>query len=172
MTTPPAELASAQGHQAGPTARTGPHLPPILVVDDDPAARLLVRKFADKLGLANPLVEATDGASAIARLSQMVDGGSPALPCLILLDLHMPGRSGLDVLAWIRAEPVLADCPVVVLSASSEVDELNRAEQLGVSSYLVKPVGFTALADVIRRLDAPWALLRSGPASATGDGFL
>jgi len=85
-------------------------------------------------------------------------------PALVLLDLEMPGKTGLEVLAWLRADVRLATVPVVRLSASSGIDEVDGAYALGISSYLVKPVGFAAMQDIIRQLNLPWALLAEGEA--------
>lgn len=135
------------------TARNAESASPILVVDDDELARELVARLLEKLNLVNPLAFAEDGESAIKLLST---GPSPAL---VLLDLDMPRRSGLDVLAWLRSHERLHRVPVVMLTGSAELEDVDRAYDLGIASYLVKPVGFAALRDVMRDLAAPWLLL-------------
>jgi CheY-like chemotaxis protein len=127
---------------------------PIVVVEDDESSRELIVRYLGKLRLANPVVPALDGVVAVEQLATLA-----ATPALVLLDLDLPGRSGLEVLAWLRGQPQLADVPVVMLTGSSELDDIDRAYELGISSYLVKPVGFPALEDVLRRLGTPWALL-------------
>lgn len=126
---------------------------PIIVVDDDELARELVSRLLVKLHLVNPLVHAEDGGHALELLESGVK------PALILLDLHMPERSGLELLAWLRADRNLQTIPVIVLTNSAELEEVDRAYELGIQSYLVKPVGFTALRDVLRELEAPWMLV-------------
>lgn len=128
----------------------------VVVADDDEMARDLVVRYFAKLKLANRVVHACDGEHAVRVLSD--EGLRPAL---VLLDLEMPGRSGLDVLRWVRGEHRLAEVPVVMLTASAELDEVDEAYALGISSYLVKPVGFAALQDVVRQLGLPWALVPS-----------
>lgn len=126
----------------------------VVVIDDDPMARQLVSHYFEKLQLKNRIVQAVDGDDGQRVLSD------PSLePTLVLLDLEMPGQSGLDLLGWIRGDPRLADVPVVMLSGSAELGEIDEAYALGISSYLVKPVGFAALLDVLRSLSLPWALV-------------
>lgn len=127
---------------------------PIVVVDDDELARALVVRHLHKLGLRNPVVEAIDGDMACEVLA-----GLQPQPVLMLLDLEMPGRSGLEVLEWVRGERSLAELPVVMLTGSAELGEIDSAYGLGIVSYLVKPVGYGALDDVLRRVGLPWAIL-------------
>ncbi|TML02303.1 MAG: response regulator, partial [Actinobacteria bacterium] len=81
------------------------------------------------------------------------------LPVLILLDLHVPGRSGLELLTWLRQQPNLDRIPVVMLSGSSESEDIDRAFELGANSYLVKPVAFDTLLDTVTGLGLPWMIL-------------
>lgn len=129
----------------------------VIVADDDEAARLMVVRFFQKLGLTNRVLHASDGDDAVRVL-----GDESLAPVLLLLDLHMPRRSGLEVLTWLRQHDRLAALPVVMLTASAELDEVNQAYDLGISSYLVKPVGYAGLLDVLRQTSLPWAILPSG----------
>ncbi len=138
-------------------------LPPLLVVDDDAVSRMLATTYFQKMGLRNPVVALEDGEVAVDYLKEAV-AGTKTIPALVLLDLHMPRLPGLEVLTWIRLEPALDDCKVVLLTGSAEIHEVEAAKDLQVSSYLVKPIGFRALSEVVRRIDQPWALLRkAGP---------
>jgi len=128
----------------------------VVVADDDEMARELVVRYFAKLKLVNRVVHATDGDDAVRVLAE-----ESLCPALVLLDLEMPGRSGLEVLRWLRGERRLSDVPVVMLTGSAELDEVDEAYALGISSYLVKPVGFAALQDVIRQLGLAWALVPS-----------
>jgi CheY-like chemotaxis protein len=136
--------------------------PAILVAEDDAQHRLLIRAALAAAKLANPVQLVTDGDAAIAYLA---GGGTNAnrdqsLPVLVLLDLHMPGASGLEVLAWLRAQPGrLGQLPTVLLTASDDEADIDGAFAAGATSYLVKPVGFDALLDVVRTLGLPWMLL-------------
>ncbi len=126
----------------------------VLVVDDDAAARRLTIRFLEKMRLGNPLLEAVDGEDAMSKLSE--EGNHPVL---VLLDLQMPGSSGIEVLRWMRGQARLRDVPVVVLSGFAELDDMDEIYALGIVSYLVKPVGFSALTDLLRQVDLPWMLM-------------
>lgn len=131
----------------------------ILVVDDDEVARTLVAAHFRTLNLRNRVVTVPDGQAAIELLAE----GSLD-PVLVLLDLEMPRATGIDVLTWVRSQPHLADLPVVVLSSSDALEHVEDVYALGVHSYLVKPVGFGAIKDVLQQLGLPWALLPRGAA--------
>lgn len=132
-----------------------PGVPPIVIADDDRAARELILRLFRRLNLVNPVVAAEDGKRAI----ELLDAAKPAL---VLLDIDMPRASGLDVLTHMRAQDRLAGVPVIMLSGTSDLADVDAAYALGVMSYLVKPVGFVALRDVVLELGLPWALLPHG----------
>jgi CheY-like chemotaxis protein len=146
-------------NEVGAVSQTASHPRPILVVDDDPVARALINEYLAVTGLLNPRLELPDGVQAIAEMQRRADLGADHLPALVLLDRHMPGCSGLDVLRWMRRTPALADVPVVLLSGDSAAAAVTQAYQLGARSYLVKPVGFEALGAVVRDLGLPWLLV-------------
>src|SRR5581483_1794343 len=102
------------------------------------------RAFA-KANVPNPLIIVGDGDAAIAYLAG-VDGYADRtrfpLPALVLLDLKLPRRSGLEVLEWIRKQPGVRRIPVVVLTSSRQRPDVDCAYDLGANSYLVKPVEF------------------------------
>lgn len=132
-------------------------LAPVLVVEDDPVSALAVEGLLLAVGLANPRVHLADGDEAIQQLRSQLDRAEP--PALVLLDTHVPGRSGLEVLVWMRRQEALARTPVVMLTAEAGVAAIGLAYSLGVAGYLVKPLGYDALSDVLRGLPRPWALL-------------
>jgi CheY-like chemotaxis protein len=134
-------------------------LAPVLVVEDDPVAAALVRRHLADLGLANPVHVIDDGDEAVAWLADRMAERPEAPPALVLLDYHLPGRSGLDVLRWAHAQPGLRAVPVLLLAGHSDVEGISEAHALGARSYLVKPVGFGALREVVRGLDLRWAIL-------------
>lgn len=136
-------------------------LPPIVVVDDDTATRLLLERYLGHAGLRNPVITFPNGDEAVARLPDL------APPALVLLDLIMPGRDGLEVLRWIRERSALAAVPVLMLTGNAELSEVDAAYELGIDAYLVKPVGIEALGDVVRRIAAPWALLARPPGAGS-----
>jgi CheY-like chemotaxis protein len=138
-----------------------PRLPPLLVVDDDAEARRIFLRFFSKMRLANPVHFAADGEEALTYLTD-VEAGRAAEPVLVLLDMRMPKKSGLEVLRFVRQTGLLAHLPIVMLTGSAEMEEVSECYELGVASYLVKPVGFAALNDVLLGLELRRAFLPGG----------
>ena len=135
---------------------------PILMVEDDPNDVALLKRAFRKARLVNPVHVTNDADQAQAYLSGNGDydeGAHFRLPALVLLDLKLPGRSGHEVLRWIRAQPEFARMPVVVLSASREDTDVERAYALGANSYLQKPASFEALLDMVSTLNLYWMVL-------------
>lgn len=133
----------------------------ILLVEDDINDALLLRRAFAKAGGRNTIVQLEDGDAAVAYLGgtdDYADRERHPLPCLILLDLKLPRRSGFEVLEWMRAQPGLKRLPVVVLTSSQQSQDINRAYDLGANSYLVKPVGFDTLLEMVRALNLYWLL--------------
>lgn len=142
----------------------------ILLVEDDPTDVLMIRRALSKAGVKNPVHVASDGDAAVAYLSGAgiyADRTLHPLPLLALLDLKLPRRSGHEVLAWIRAEPVLRRLPIVVLTSSRESIDLARAYDLGVNSYLVKPVDSAALVDMMTAVRRYWLEVNQPPEMMT-----
>lgn len=123
----------------------------ILMVDDDPDDRMLAQDAFDECRIANPLEVLEDGDALLRRLHS-----SPLLPDLILLDLNMPRKSGLEALTEIKADPRLRHIPIIVLTTSDSDDDVAAAYQLGASSYITKPVTFDGLVDVMRTIKSYW----------------
>jgi CheY-like chemotaxis protein len=128
----------------------------ILVVEDDEAdVFLLKRAFADA-GLRNPVEVARDGQECVELLEvvrQPVGPGIQPAPCLLILDLKMPRLSGIDVLRWLRGQPVLRSIPVMVLSSSANQHDIEQAYELGANAFVAKPSSVeqrTALARLIK----------------------
>ena len=129
----------------------------ILHVEDDPNDTLLLQHACRKAGIVFDLQAVSDGDQAIAYLrgiNDFSDRSKYPMPQLILLDLKMPRVSGFDVLAWLQADDQLKQLPVVVLTSSNHDADIKRAYDLGAKSYLVKPVGFEALVELVRTLPA------------------
>jgi CheY-like chemotaxis protein len=129
----------------------------ILHVEDDPNDTLLLEHACKKAGLVFDLQAVSDGDQAIAYLrgaNNFSDRDKHPLPKLILLDLKMPRLSGFDVLAWLRSDEGFRSVPVVVLTSSNHDADVKRAFDLGAKSYLVKPVGFEALVELVKTLPA------------------
>ncbi|HZE96894.1 MAG TPA: response regulator [Planctomycetota bacterium] len=134
----------------------------VLLVEDDPDHVLLIQRAFSKANLVNPLRIVRDGEDAISYLAgkdQYSDRVRHPLPSLILLDLKLPRKSGLEVLSWLRGEPNLKTTPVVILSSSSEAADIEKAYALGVNSYLVKPVNFGDLLEMVKSIGMYWLIL-------------
>jgi CheY-like chemotaxis protein len=117
----------------------------ILVAEDNEVDVLLLRRAFAKAQLLNPLQVVHNGEEAIAYLSgkgKYTNRAEYPLPDLVLLDLKMPHKNGLEVLEWIREQPSLSGLRVVMLTSSDQARDVNAAYQLGANSFLVKPVDF------------------------------
>ena len=128
----------------------------VLLVEDDPNDQLLVQRAFRKAGFTAPLEIVGDGDAAVAYLSSEGPYAAAPRPGLVLLDLKLPRRSGLEVLAWAKGQEGLRRTPIVVLTSSSDSGDLARAYDLGVNSYLTKPVEFEALLAMVQALGLYW----------------
>ena len=138
----------------------------MLLVEDDPNDILLIQRAFAKACLVNPLKVVRDGEEALNYLSgsgDFADRGRYPLPSLILLDLKLPRKSGLEILQWLRQQPVLKHIPVIVLTSSKESSDVSRAYDLGANSYLVKPVGFEGLLELVKSIGMYWMILNKTP---------
>lgn len=127
----------------------------ILVADDSESDFMLLRVAFQKAAFKNPLQSVCNGEEAISYLQGAGVYGDRSrypLPAVILLDLNMPLKNGFDVLTWMRTQAALKHVSVVVLSASTRMEDVERAFDLGASSYLAKPSTLDGLTDMIRCL--------------------
>jgi CheY-like chemotaxis protein len=134
----------------------------ILQVDDDNNDIVLFRHACERAGVSFDVQSVEDGDRAISYLSgadQFANRQQYPLPRLMLLDLKMPRLNGFDVLAWVRDHQQFSAMPVVVLSSSNHDADVKRAYDLGANSYLVKPVGFDALVQIVKSLNQYWLSL-------------
>jgi two-component system, response regulator len=122
----------------------------VLVVEDDANDVLFLRRALAKRNVAWQIDVASDGEQALRALA------AEPPPSHVILDLKIPRRNGLEVLAQIRSEPRTRDIRVVVLTSSAERSDLDRAMQLGVDQYLIKPVDFTNFLDTIDLIVHTW----------------
>ncbi len=130
----------------------------VLLVEDDPGDASLIAHAFQRCGFAGRVDVVRDGAEALAYLF-----GSgpdlPALPALVLLDLKLPGVSGLEVLRRLRADERTHPLPVVILTASSEAADLEACYSLGANSFIRKPVNFDTLTRAVEQLCLYWLVL-------------
>jgi CheY-like chemotaxis protein len=140
---------------------------PVLLVEDDENDVLFVQRAFRRAGILNPLAIARNGDDAVDYLGgtgSFTDRSLHPLPVFVLLDLKMPRRTGLEVLAWVKERPGLKRIPIVVLTSSKNDSDVNRAYELGANSYLVKPVSFEGLIDLVKSLQLYWLVLNERPA--------
>lgn len=138
----------------------------ILLIEDNPKDVLLMQRAVRKAGIVNPLQVVSDGDAAVLYLSGQApynDRNSYPLPVLILLDLKLPRRSGAEVLMWLRQQPGIKRLPVVVLTASQEYIDINNVYDLGVNAYIVKPVAFNDLVEIVKTLNLHWIIFNEKP---------
>ncbi|HEV2394398.1 MAG TPA: response regulator [Verrucomicrobiae bacterium] len=132
----------------------------ILHVEDNPDDVLLTAMAFRKAGADAKLEVATDGDKAIAALS---NGTPHRLPVCVLLDIKLPSKSGLEVLAWIRGQPRLKRLPVIMLTSSLIPDDIKRAYDLGANSYLLKPSDLDGLISLAKTIDHYWLRTNTPP---------
>ena len=143
----------------------------ILLAEDNSTDALMVQRAFKKAHLMNPVHVVDDGDKAVAYLSGngvYADREKYPLPVLMLLDLKLPRRSGLEVLEWLRQQEGLKRLPVVVLTSSKESSDVNRAYDLGANSYLVKPVDFDPLLEMVKTLGLYWVVMNEKPETDKG----
>lgn len=136
----------------------------LLAEDSSTDAEITIRALR-KVNLGNQLVWTKDGEEALDFLHQRGNYADrrSGLPKLVLLDLKMPKVNGIEVLREIRAEAHLRTLPVVMLTSSAEETDLVRSYELGVNSYIVKPVDFVKLSDEVARLGYYWVVMNRMP---------
>jgi CheY-like chemotaxis protein len=132
---------------------------PVLYVEDEENDVFFMQRAFDQAGLRNPLLTVENGREAIHYLQgkgDYHDRSKHPLPFMILLDLKLPYLPGLDVLKWIRDQPELKTMLVVVLTSSSEDEDINLAYKLGANSFLVKPPTANKLLEMVKSLGDYW----------------
>jgi two-component system, response regulator len=137
----------------------------ILLVEDSDADSELITRALSKGNVINKIVRVRDGVEAldfVFRSGEFRDrpGGNPKL---ILLDLKMPRLGGIEVLKRLKADPAAKVIPVVMLTSSAEERDVVDTYNLGVNSYLVKPVDFAAFSSVVAQAGLYWAVMNRIP---------
>jgi two-component system, response regulator len=141
----------------------------ILLIDDSPDDRQLALFALQKAKVANHIEEARDGEEALDFIfcrGRYRDRSPSDLPKLILLDLHLPKIDGLEVLAEIRKNPATRAVPVVIMTSSKEDSDTVASYQLGVNSYIQKPIDFEQFRETVRQVGFYWLVVNQGPPPA------
>ena len=129
--------------------------PLILLVEDDLNDVFFFQRAVKKAGADHAIQVARDGQEAVAYLSgegQFADRKKYRLPCLVVLDLNMPGKNGFEVLEWLRKTPPFDTLPVAVLTSSQAEKDRQRACDLGAKAYYVKPSDPAKLVDLLKQM--------------------
>ena len=131
----------------------------ILLIEDDPSDVALIQRAFQKVGVQNPIAIVSHGDTALAYLegiNEYADRVKFPLPILTILDLKLPGMSGLQLLKWIRTKKELRLIPVVVLTGSSDNSQIQAAYEAGANSYLLKPTNRDEIVRIVELLEQYW----------------
>jgi CheY-like chemotaxis protein len=144
----------------------------ILLAEDDPDDRLMATEALEESRLANDLRIVEDGEELMdylyqrGKFAQLEDWH---IPGLILLDLNMPRKDGREALQEIKADPNLRRIPIVVLTTSDEEEDIYRTYDLGVNSFITKPVSFEGLVEIMKTLKLYWFEIVELPSQRGGE---
>lgn len=139
--------------------------PRVLLVEDSPRDAEMTISALEESNLANEIFHVPDGEAALDYLfcRGVYADRSAGLPAVVLLDLKMPKVDGLEVLRQIRADPNLKKMAVVIMTSSREEQDVAKSYELGINSYVVKPVHFTEFVEAVKLVGAYWLLVNESP---------
>ena len=137
----------------------------ILYVEDSELDIELTKEALKENNIVNPVVVAHDGVDAIEylRCEGQYQGRKPGNPGMILLDLKMPRMDGMECLAIVKNDVRFKRIPVIMLTSSREEKDLIKGYDLGVNAYVVKPIDFSSLIDIVKQIGAFWAIINELP---------
>ncbi|NVM57186.1 MAG: response regulator [Desulfobacterales bacterium] len=142
----------------------------VLLIEDEEAHADLTQRAIRKAGNVNRIDVVTHGEEALDYIfnrGKYADSAKYPLPCLILLDIRLPGMDGIEVLKQIKEHPDLKKLPVVMLTTSQRDDDIIASYGNHANSYVTKPTGLKQFEEKIRQLDFYWILINEPP---VGDG--
>jgi two-component system response regulator len=140
----------------------------ILLAEDNPRDAEMTQRALRKINFANKVHWVKDGEAALnylTRQGEYADRPTSSNPKLVLLDIKMPKVDGIEVLRQIKSSENLKKIPVVVMTSSNEERDVIESYRLGVNSYIVKPVEFSAFAETVARAGLYWILTNRAPGS-------
>lgn len=136
----------------------------MLLVEDNTDDERLTLRTLRKNNVMNEVVAACTGEAAVAMLERSISENAP-LPSLIVLDLRLPGLTGLEVVRWVRAQPTMVSIPVVVFTTSTHPEDVRACSRAGANSYVVKPEDPNEFTEVLLNIALYWLILHQ---TATG----
>lgn len=146
-----------------PTLNPHSSLRPILVVEDNDMDLDFCMQAFEEHAIVNHAIVCRDGEEALQYIDAHPAPDDPHLPLLVLLDLRLPKVDGIDVLRYARQHSVWKQVPFIILTTSSENSDIGAAYQIGVNSYIVKPVDFSSFAEVVKQIKMFWILTNEPP---------
>jgi CheY-like chemotaxis protein len=154
------------GRPPGSAQRAGSDLVDVLLIEDDPGDVLMTKEAFEQYQIRGRLHVVSDGEQALYFLRKSGDYPDVPTPGLILLDLNLPRRNGLEVLAELKADSRLLSIPVIVLTTSQAEEDIVRSYSLHANAYISKPVDFDKFIAVIGQIDDFFLGLVKLPGSA------
>jgi CheY-like chemotaxis protein len=142
----------------------------VLLVEDDPGDVLLVKEAFEDHKVGNTLSVVSDGVAAMQYVRGEGNYADVARPDLILLDLNLPRKSGIEVLGEIKKDPGLSTIPIVVLTTSEAEEDIVGAYKLHANAYITKPVDFEQFSQIVHQIDDFFIGLVKLPPSACASG--
>ncbi|MBC3796933.1 response regulator [Acetobacterium tundrae] len=137
----------------------------ILYVDDNPLDIELTLEAIKENHILNPIIVANDGLEALEYLASngVYKNRKPGNPSMVLLDLKMPRMDGLEFLAIVKKDENFKRIPIIMLTSSQEKNDLIKSYNLGINAYVVKPLNFLALINIIKQIIIFWTLINELP---------
>jgi CheY-like chemotaxis protein len=132
---------------------------PLMLIEDDQVDAMIVERAVRDLSIRNELVHVSNGELALEYLNDPHKQN----PCVILLDLNMPRMNGKEFLEIIKQDVLLKMIPVIVLTSSQDQKDKAESFRLGVSGYMLKPVGYQQFVDVVRTVELYWTMSELPP---------
>ncbi len=143
----------------------------ILLAEDDENEVFFVRESFKQAGIANPLEVVGNGQEAIDYLSgagPYADRKRYPLPCLVILDLQMPRRTGMEVLEWLRGQSDLRCLPVIIHSGSAQESDVDQLYQHGANAFVVKPASMEDRIELAKHIQGFWLRFNEPPSLCVG----
>jgi CheY-like chemotaxis protein len=128
----------------------------IVIIEDDPAHARIIERMLSRLGLQNPLLRCATGNEALQLLESLVNNSSTAMAkqYALLIDINLPGLNGFQVMEKLDANTALTGIPRIIISTSDEPYDVRQSEKFAHLAYLIKPLDYARIVELIKGLDA------------------